>query len=179
MKAFTRNMKFLLGLALLLAVMNAAGCKQKHQSTVQKNGKDLPKIILQTDWYAQAEHGGFYNALYKGYYKKAGLDVEIHQGGPNSLGPEKVATGKAQFAITRSVDIMLFASQGIPLIMVSAYMQRDPQAIMLHESNPVSSWKDLDGKRIMSYPGVIWTIYLKKQFDIEFDTIAIDFGLAR
>ncbi len=167
-------------LFLCLAVLLAAsGCKEKATPSTQKNGQDLQKIILQTDWYAQAEHGGFYNALYKGYYEKAGLDVEIHQGGPNSLGPERVARGKAHFSITRSVDIMLYASQGIPLIIVTAYMQRDPQALLLHAENPVKTWKDLDGKTIMSTPGVSWTLYLQKHFDIEFKTIALDYGLGR
>ncbi len=179
MKIITRIFRFLLTTICSLSVLFGSGCKQKDSASAQENGEGLYKVVLQTDWYAQTEHGGFYNALYMGFYEKAGLDVEIHQGGPNSLGPEKVATGKAQFAITRSVDIMLFASQGLPLIMVSAYMQQDPQALLLHESNPVNSWRDLDGKSIMSYPGVIWTIYLKKQFDIEFDTIAIDFGMGR
>ncbi len=172
-------MKFLLGLVLLLVAMIVAGCRQKHQSTVRKDGKVLTKIILQTDWYAQAEHGGFYNAIYKGFYEKAGLEVEIHQGGPNSLGPERVATGKAHFSITRSVEIMLFASQGIPLIIVTAYMQRDPQALLLHAENPVKTWKDLDGKAIMSIPGASWTLYLQKHFDIDFQTIAVDYGLGR
>ncbi len=179
MNVIRRKKKFLLGLVLLLAVMIVAGCKKKHHATVLKDGKELTKIILQTDWYAQAEHGGFYNALYKGFYEKAGLEVEIHQGGPNSLGPERVATGKAHFSITRSVEIMLYASQGIPLIIVTAYMQRDPQALLLHAENPVKTWKDLDGKIIMSTPGVSWTIYLQKQFDIEFQTIAVDYGLGR
>lgn len=179
MKVFLLQMRFILTVISLMAAIMATGCKQKNQTTIQKDGKDLPKIILQTDWYAQAEHGGFYNALYNGFYEKAGLDVEIRQGGPNSVGPEKVATGKAHFAITRSVDIMLFASQGLPLIIVSAYMQRDPQALLLHKSNPVNDWKDLDGKTIMATPGVSWSLYLHKHFDIEFETIALDYGLGR
>ena len=76
---------------LLGAVCLLCGCKRPAAS----NG--LFPVTLQTDWYPQPEHGGFYEALLKGYYKQEGLDVKIVPGGPMIVADQQVATGAATF----------------------------------------------------------------------------------
>ncbi len=156
-----------------------SGCRQNPKKIATKEGRILHKVILQTDWYAQPEHGGFYNALIKGFYQEEGLDVEIRQGGPASVGTERVATGKVQFSLSSTDQIMIFVEQKLPLLVVYAYMQRSPQAILLHRDNPIHKWQDLDGKTIMVSPGASWTKLLQKKYNIQFNTIPLDMGMGR
>lgn len=142
-------------------------------------GQPLTKVVLQTDWYAQPEHGGFYQAVVKGYYREVGLDVEIQQGGPNAIPTQKVALGTTQFAIGRSDDVMIAVSRGIPLVMVGALMQRDPQAIMFHEESGIRGFKDLDGRNIMAVPGAGWIALTEKKYGIKVSVTPLDFGLSR
>lgn len=139
----------------------------------------LRKIILQTDWYAQPEHGGFYQALVKGYYKELGLDVEIVPGGPNSLGIQKVAQGVAHFAIGRSDDIIIAASRQVPLMIQGALMQHDPQAILFHKESGIKSFEDLDGKTIMATPGTAFIRIMENTYDIKINVTPLDFGVNR
>jgi len=124
-------------------------------------------VILQTDWYPQPEHGGFYEALLKGYYKDEGLDVTIVPGGPFVVGDKQVASGAAQFAMESSDQILLGASHGLPLVAVAATMQRDPQAVMVHAESPVHSFADLNGKIVAVKPGSTWFQYLEKKFNLD------------
>ncbi len=164
---------------LILGAVLATGCGKSEIPPGGSQERSLEKIILQTEWYAEPEQGGFYHALIEGYYKEAGLDVEIRQGGPNSLAPEKVATGKADFALARSDEAIAFAARKLPVLVVMATMQRDAQALLLHEENPVQSFSDLNGKTIMATPGASWIKVLKKSYGIEFDTIPTDYGMGR
>ena len=141
--------------------------------------KPLTKVILQTDWYAQPEHGGFYQAVVKGYYREVGLDVEIAQGGPNSMPVQKVVMGQVQFGIGRSDEIIVGAGRGIPAVMVGALMQRDPQAIMFHEEAGIRDFKDLDGRSIMAVPGSNWVTLMEKKYGIKVSITPLDFGLSR
>lgn len=100
-------------LALLVAL--AAGC-----SRPPAEGPALRKVVFQSDWFAQAEHGGFYQALAKGYYREAGLDVDILTGGPGAGIKLKVAKGEADFGMNRGDDAILAVSRGLPLMMVMA-----------------------------------------------------------
>jgi NitT/TauT family transport system substrate-binding protein len=137
------------------------------------------KVILQSDWYAQAEHGGYYQAVAKGYFAELGLDVEIQAGGPGSFGPQKVATGQAQFAMGRSDDLILAAQEGLPLVAVTALMQHDPQALLLHDENPAKTFADLDGKSIMAVPGAAWVEFLQRRYKIHLNIIPLNYGLAQ
>src|SRR5687767_411525 len=69
------------------------------------------KVVLQSDWFPQAEHGGYYQALAKGMYAEAGLDVEIWPGGPGAGIKLKVARGDADFGMQRSDDLILAVSR--------------------------------------------------------------------
>jgi len=172
---FTRNLP--LSRFLVLAALVFAGCAKEAAKDPSK--PERVKVILQSDWYAQAEHGGYYQALAKGYYAEAGIDVVIQQGGPGSFGPQKVIAGQAQFSMGRSDDMMLAVQQGLPVVIVTALMQHDPQALLLHEENPVNSFADLDGKAIMAVPGAAWIEYVQRKFKVKISIMPLNYGLAQ
>lgn len=137
------------------------GCRKKAPST------GLFPVTLQTDWYPQPEHGGFYEALLKGYYKQEGLDVTIAPGGPMIIGDQQVASGAATFAMDSSDQVLVSVSHGLPLVAVAATLQRDPQGVMVHENSPVKSFADLNGHAISVRPGSIWFQYLVKKYKLD------------
>ena len=124
-------------------------------------------VTFQTDWYPQPEHGGFYTALLKGYYKQEGLDVTITPGGPFVIGDQLVASGGADFAMSSSDAVLVGVSKGLPLVAVAATMQRDPQAVMVHADSPIHNFSDLNGHPIAVRPGSIWFQYLVKKYHLD------------
>ena len=159
-------------------VLISAGCARRPVA-VGAGGQALVHVSLQTDWFAQPEHGGFYEALVKGYYRDAGLDVEIRQASPTTIVQQVVATGQADFGIGSSNDVLVAAGRGIPLVMVGALMQRDPQALMVHRESGIRSFKDLDGRKVMAVPGTPFIDVLEKIYGIRISVTPSDFGMAR
>src|SRR3954451_14892051 len=85
-------------------------------------------IRFVTDWKAQAEHGGFYQAIADGLYVKRGLEVKIIQGGPDVNVPQLLAGGAADFGMgSNSFICMNLVKAGIPIRAVMAIFQKDPQ----------------------------------------------------
>ena len=125
------------------------------------------KIRLITDWYPQPEHGGFYQALLKGWYREAGLDVEIVPGGPNTFAIQRVATKAGDFGMASTDDVLLANERGIPVVAVGATMQHDPQGILVHEASPVKDFPDLEGHVVAMTPGVAWFPYLVKKYGLK------------
>jgi NitT/TauT family transport system substrate-binding protein len=165
---------------LLPCVLLLAGCGRKQPGAgAELTGNALQKIRFQTDWYPQAEHGGFYQALAKGYYRDAGLDVEIISGGPGATVAQRMISGAADIGMSRSDDVALFVADGKPFVIIGVTFQHDPQAILLHEENPVNTFADLDGKTIMAVPGSAWISFLKRCYHIDFSIIPSNFGIAR
>jgi NitT/TauT family transport system substrate-binding protein len=102
------------------------------------------KVVFATNWKAQAGHGGFYQALADGTYKKYGLDVEIQQGGPQVNNRPLLPTGKIDFLMTGNL-LQTFDNikNGVPTVVVAAIFQKDPQAIFAHPGQGYDSFKDL------------------------------------
>lgn len=181
--SLTSLLTFFSGCALLLA---GAGCGKpatpsagSNAPTAAPGATPLTKVILQTDWYAQPEHGGFYQAVAKGFYRDAGLDVEIRQGSPSTRPQQVVASGQAAFSIGRSDEIIVYTSRGIPLQMLGALMQRDPQAIMFHQESGIRSFKDLDGRNLMAVPGSNFIPIMQSVFQIKVSITPSDYGMTR
>ncbi len=146
-----------LGICLLLG-----GCRK------QQAPSGLTPVTLQTDWYPQPEHGGFYDAQIRGYYKDEGLDVTILPGGPYVNSDQQVSVGAAQFAMGSSDHVLEAIGNGVPLVAVAATMQRDPQAIMVHQDSPVHNFKDLDGHAVAVRLGAsTWFEFLVKRFQLK------------
>ena len=106
------------------------------------------KFIYLTNWYAQAEHGGFYQALAKGLYKEAGLDVSIKMGGPQVNGLQLLAAGQVDCFMGYDVQTMKAREQGINAVTVAAAFQKDPQ-VMIGHPETVKTMADLKGKTIL------------------------------
>jgi NitT/TauT family transport system substrate-binding protein len=175
---FVRLLLLFIGLAVALG-----GCRDWSSKnlpiTIGPDGKKLTKLVLQTDWYAQPEHGGFYQALLKGYYREVGLDVEIAQGGPNIQNVPKVALGDAQIGLNRSDEVAIAIARGIPVIIVGASMQHDPQAIMFHKESGIRTFKDLDRHNVMALPGSAFIPLMERKYAIKISVTPLDFGLSR
>jgi NitT/TauT family transport system substrate-binding protein len=147
----------LLGICLLLG-----GCQRKQASS------GLTPVKLQTDWYPQPEHGGFYDAQIRGYYKDEGLDVTILPGGPYANSSQQVSVNAVQFAMGSSDYVLESVGNGVPLVAVMATMQHDPQAVMVHQDSPVHSFKDLDGHAVAIRLGLsTWFEYLVKRYQLK------------
>jgi NitT/TauT family transport system substrate-binding protein len=170
-------MKFPPILLSLLALALVAGCGKPAAGDAAPGG--LTKVKFQTDWFPQPEHGGYYQALAKGYYRDEGLDVEILPGGPNAQVMAGVATGRAQLGMTNGDDVMVAVSRGVPLKIVAAEMQRDAQGILYHESNPVHELRDLNGKTVMAGAGSVWIQFVQQKYGIKFNLMPLVGDLAR
>ena len=103
-----------------------------------------------TDWKAQAEHGGFYQALADGLYAKRGLDVKIIQGGPDVNVPQLLAGGAADFGMGSNSFISLnMVRTGVPVRAVMAIFQKDPQVLISHPRRDINSLADMRGKPVL------------------------------
>ncbi len=106
------------------------------------------KFTYMTNWYAQAEHGGFYQAQALGIYKKYGLDVTIKMGGPQVNITQMMAAGQADCIMGSSdIQMMQVREGGVPVVTVAAYFQKDPQVLIAHED--VKKFEDLKGKTLL------------------------------
>jgi NitT/TauT family transport system substrate-binding protein len=146
-----------LGICLVLS-----GCRRQPASS------GLTLVRLQTDWYPQPEHGGFYDAQIRGYYRDEGLDVTILPGGPYVNSNQQVSVGTVQFAMGSSDNTLESIGNGVPLVAVGATMQHDPQAVMVHQDSPVHSFQDLNGHAVAIRLGLsTWFEYLVKRYQLK------------
>ena len=107
-------------------------------------------IRFVTDWKAQAEHGGFYQALAEGIFAAQGVDVKIIQGGPDVNVPQLLAGGAADFGIgSNSFISMNMVRQNIPIRAVMAVFQKDPQVLITHPRRDINGLADMKGKPIL------------------------------
>jgi NitT/TauT family transport system substrate-binding protein len=176
--------KFRGNLAAVVAASLAAlftGCARNGPAAPAGGGGGavLPKVRFKDDWFPQAEHGGFYQALAKGFYKDAGIDVEIEPGGPGALVDQIMLAGQVDIAMGRSDDMIVWASKGLPFVIVGVYMERDPQAILVHDDSPVRGFADLNNRTIMAVQGSTWVDYIKAHYHIDFRLIPLNFGIAQ
>ncbi|CAI8309117.1 MAG: Riboflavin-binding protein RibY [Rhodobiaceae bacterium UBA7378] len=111
---------------------------------------DLLKVRFATDWKAQAEQGGFFQAKALGLYEKAGLDVEIRSGGPGVNIPQLLGAGAIEFGMGSNSFIPLnMVRAGVPAKAVMAAFQKDPQVLITHPRDDITSLQDMRGKPIM------------------------------
>jgi len=110
------------------------------------NAQAPEKIVFATDWLAQAEHGGFYQAVAEGIYRKHGLDVTIRMGGPQVNGLQLLAAGQLDVAMADALQVTSAIEQKVPVTAIAATFQKNPTAIIAHPG--VARLEELKGKPI-------------------------------
>ena len=124
------------------------------------------KVTLGTSWKAQAEHGGFYQALATGLYKKNGLDVTIRMGGPQVRYTQILAAGQIEFSMGESFTALSYAKENIPLCCIASPFQKDVRVLLSHPGQGNDSLPALKGKPILvagSSRATYWQ-YLKTKY---------------
>ncbi len=122
-----------------IAVLTACGLGVAHAQALQR-------IVFSTDWFAQAEHGGFYQAVAEGTYRKYGLDVAIRMGGPQVNGLQLLAAGQLDIAMADGLQVLSAIEQNVPVVAIAATFQKNPTVIIAHPG--VARIEDLKGKPI-------------------------------
>ena len=150
----------LLGVIIMgLALM--AGCGKKAASP-----GDLPKVNFTHDWVPEPEHGGYYAADINGYWREAGVEVNVIPGGPNAEIERIVSIDPNGLGISRGDAVILAVSRGLPIVAVNSYFQHDPQGIMVREDSPVKTFADLEDRDVSIASGQTFFLYLQKKYNL-------------
>jgi len=128
----------------------------------------LDKLSFQTDWRAEAEHGGFYQAVAAGLYRKAGIDCDLRQGGPNLNISQLLLAGRIDMCISNSFEAFAYLQAGAPFFTIAAIFQKDPQVLIAHADAGVTGFDKLKGHTILIGSGgrVTYWPYLRKKYGL-------------
>ena len=128
----------------------------------------LDKVSFQTDWRAQAEHGGFYQALAAGLYRKAGIDCDLRPGGPNLNISQLLLAGRVDMIMSNSFEAFTFVRADAPFLTVAAIFQKDPQVLIGHPDTGFATFEDLKGRTILIGSGgrVTYWPFLRRKYGL-------------
>jgi NitT/TauT family transport system substrate-binding protein len=158
--------RFALAAAALLLLVSACS-----KPAAEKSGTP---IRFATDWRAEAEQGGYYEALANGEYAKRGLKVTIVPGGPGVNVPQLVASGAVEMGIgSNSFIVMNLAAEHVPVKAVAAFMQKDPQVLIAHPDAGIKSLADMKGHPILLSDASVtaFWVWLKSKYGFTDDQV--------
>jgi NitT/TauT family transport system substrate-binding protein len=122
----------------LMAVLALAIAPQPSRA------ETLDKILFGTNWVAEAEHGGFFQAVADGTYKAYGLDVTIVPGGPNVNNRALLLAGRLDFFMSaNTLQSFDAVANNVPVVAIAAMFQKDPQVLLAHPESRVTKLEDL------------------------------------
>ena len=132
-----------------VSISHCSTLVRRHGRLVDRLGaaNAADKVTFLTSWYAQAEHGGFYQAKATGLYDKENLDVTIKMGGPQVNGMQLLLGGEADVIIGYDFQVLNGVSKGLPVTTIATSFQKDLQGMMTHAD--VKDLGDLKGKTIL------------------------------
>ncbi|MEW8506983.1 MAG: EAL domain-containing protein [Candidatus Thiodiazotropha sp.] len=133
----------LLPLVLLHALLGGIACAQESAAS-----DELDTVVLQLKWKHQFQFAGYYAALEKGYYREAGLDVQIREHSGERSPIDVLLDGDAEFAVS-SADVVIKRAQGYPVVAMAAIYQHSPYALLVRADSSIQTVSDLASKRIM------------------------------
>jgi NitT/TauT family transport system substrate-binding protein len=116
---------------------------------VRARAQTLDRVSFQTNWRAQAEHGGYYQAVAAGLYRQAGLEVELRMGGPQQNPAQLLLGGRVDMIMSNGFQALNYVRENLPFLCIGAVMQKDPQVLMAHEGAGNDSFEAMRGKPIL------------------------------
>src|SRR5882724_7560922 len=130
----------------------------------------LDPVSLQLKWKHQFQFAGYYAALEQGFYRNAGLDVTIREGGPDIDVAETVASGKADFGVCGS-GVLRDWAKGRRLVVLAAIFQRSPAIVLVARRADINSVSDLRGRTLMDTPGSDEIAAMLKREGVDYEAL--------
>lgn len=145
----------LLLMAVMMMILAACGAKggsggeaAAENAAAGDQPASLKKVVLRLKWVHQAQFAGYYAAVEKGFYKEAGLDVEIRPGGSDFPSVQMVASGSEDFGVTGADQILLAREKGVPVTALSVIYRKTPFVLFSLKDSGIETMKDLEGQKI-------------------------------
>lgn len=128
----------------------------------------LDRVSFQTDWRAQAEHGGYYQAIAAGLYRKVGIECDLRQGGPSLNIGQLLLTGRVDMIMSSSFEAFTFVRERAPFQTIAAIFQKDPQVLIGHPGSGLDGFDKLKGRTLLIGNGgrVTYWPYLRKKYGL-------------
>jgi NitT/TauT family transport system substrate-binding protein len=108
----------------------------------------LDRVVFQTDWRAQAEHGGYYQAVAAGIYRRHGIDCDLRQGGPQLNPAQLLVAGRVDMIMSNPFQPLNYVRDNIPFLCIAAIFQKDPVILMTHEEAGIDRFEKMRGRPI-------------------------------
>jgi NitT/TauT family transport system substrate-binding protein len=128
----------------------------------------LDKVTFLTDWRAQAEHGGYYQALAAGLYRRAGIDCDLRQGGPSLNASQLLLAGRVDMIMSNSFESFTYVREDAPFFTIAAIFQKDPQVMIGHPDTGFDGFDKMKGRTLLISAGgrVTFWPYLRRRFGL-------------
>src|SRR6202047_3855058 len=130
----------------------------------------LDQVSMQLKWTHQFQFAGYYAALQQGFYRAAGLDVTIREGGPGIDVAETVASGNADFGVCNA-NVLREWTVGRRLIVLAAIVQRSPAVVLVARRADINSVSDLRGRTLMDTPGSDEIAAMLKREGVDYEAL--------
>jgi NitT/TauT family transport system substrate-binding protein len=128
----------------------------------------LERLSFHTDWRAQAEHGGYYQAIAAGLYKARGLSVELRPGGPSLNIGQMLLAGRVDMVMSNSFEQFTWVREQAPFFTIASIFQKDPQVMIAHPGTGFDSFEKMKGRPLLISNGsrsTFWP-YLRKKYGL-------------
>ena len=109
----------------------------------------LDRVSFQTNWRAQAEHGGYYQAVAAGIYRRHGIECELRMGGPQQNPAQLLLAGRVDMIMSNGFQALNYVRENIPFLTIGAVMQKDPQVLITHEEGGYAGFEAMRGRPIL------------------------------
>ncbi|HKV14254.1 MAG TPA: ABC transporter substrate-binding protein [Reyranella sp.] len=158
--AWRLNRRAALGIGLA-APMLVPIARRPHAQT-------LDRLSFNTDWRAQAEHGGYYQAIAAGIYRKHGIDCDLRPGGPSLNISQLLLAGRVDMIMSNSYEAFTYVREKAPFFTVAAIFQKDPQVLIAHPGSGITRFDQLKGHTLLIGNGgrVTYWPYLRKKYGL-------------
>lgn len=132
------------------------------------HAQTLDRLSFNTDWRAQAEHGGYYQAIAAGIYRKHGIDCDLRPGGPSLNISQLLLAGRVDMIMSNSYEAFTYVREKAPFFTIAAIFQKDPQVLIAHPGSGITSFDQLKGHTLLIGNGgrVTYWPYLRKKYGL-------------
>lgn len=133
----------------------------------------LDRVSFLTNWRAQAEHGGYYQAVAAGIYRRYGIECDLRMGGPQQNPAQLLLAGRVDMTMSNGFQALNFVRENVPFLTIAAIFQKDPQILMSHEEANITGFEQMRGRPILIGAGgrVTYWPFLRARFGLTDDQI--------